>query len=155
MALFWQKGGKEVTVAKTERVTKKPVAKTAVKIPKKLDNKLSVKTEKKSENLAEKRSAAVTGGVTFPKGSAVIKPRVTEKAGMLAEKGVYTFEVLKSANSQQISAAIKEAYKVTPVKISIAPIKSKTMFARGKSGRTVSGKKAYVYLKKGEKIEFI
>ena len=148
MALFWQKGNKETAPTKTEKVIKKPVSKQKI-----------VKSEKKeivkTENVAEKRSAAVSGGVIFPKGGAIIKPRVTEKAGMLAEKGVYTFEVLKNANSRQISLAITEAYKVTPVKISIAPIKSKTMFARGKSGRTVSGKKAYIYLKKGEKIEFI
>ncbi|MEK7607440.1 MAG: 50S ribosomal protein L23 [Patescibacteria group bacterium] len=149
MALFWQKGNKETLVVKPEKVTKKPIVKTSVK------TKVEKKALVKSENQAEKRSAAVTGGVTFPKGSAVIKPRITEKSGQLSQKGVYTFEVLKSANSQQISVAIKEAYKVTPVKISIAPIKSKTMFTRGKLGRTVSGKKAYVYLKKGEKIEFI
>jgi len=139
MALFWQKGGKDTT----------PITKALV--PKKSEKK----TVEKEENISDKRLAAVSGGVTFPKGSAVIKPRVTEKAGVLAERGVYTFEVLKSANSQQISAAIKEAYKVTPVKISIVPIKSKAMFARGRSGNTVSGKKAYIYLKKGEKIEFI
>ena len=151
MALFWQKGNKETAAAKSEKAMKQPMAKISIKAPKKLEKKLFVKTE----NLTEKRTAAVAGGVIFEKGSAIIKPRVTEKAGWLAERGVYTFEVLKSANSQQISLDIKEAYKVTPVKISIAPIKSKTMFARGKSGRTVSGKKAYVYLKKGEKIEFI
>lgn len=160
MALFWQKGNKEVTLAKPEKVTKKPVAKTPMKVAKKLEKKLpvkAVKTEKseKAENQAEKRMAAVAGGVTFPKGGAVIKSRITEKSGQLAEKGVYTFEVLKTANSKQISAAIKTAYNVTPVKVSVAPIKSKAMFVRGKSGRTVSGKKAYVYLKKGEKIEFI
>ncbi len=145
MALFWQKGNKK------EVKETKPTAKTPAKIENKQEKKMPVKTE----NLAEKRTVAVAGGVIFPKGSAVIKPRVTEKTGILAEKGIYTFEVLKNANSQQISTAIKVAYKVTPIKISIAPIKSKTMFARGKSGRTVSGKKAYVYLKFGDKIEFI
>jgi large subunit ribosomal protein L23 len=88
--------------------------------------------------------------------NAVLKgPRVTEKAGLLAEKGVYTFNVAVGANSQQIATAIKAAYKVTPVKISIAPVMSKAMFVRGKSGKTVTGKKAYVYLKKGDKIDFI
>jgi large subunit ribosomal protein L23 len=145
MALFWQKGNKDVKpVAKTEKADKKmSVA------------KVSAKTDKKDASTAEKRAAATQGGVIFEKGSAILKPRVTEKAGMLAEKGVYTFEVQKTANSQEISAAIKAAYKVTPTKISIAPIKSKAMFSRGRSGRTVSGKKAYVYLAKGDKIEFI
>jgi large subunit ribosomal protein L23 len=156
MALFWQKGGKDTTpIVKPEKVTKKPTVRTVAKTKTLVPKKSEKKEVTKDANVAEKRSAAVSGGVAFPKGSAVIKARVTEKAGVLAEKGIYTFEVLKDANSQQISAAIVEAYKVTPVKISIAPIKSKAMFVRGRSGRTVSGKKAYVYLKKGEKIEFI
>jgi large subunit ribosomal protein L23 len=112
------------------------------------------KVEKKSESKNEKRAAAAAG-VVFPKGAAVIKPRVTEKAGLLSQNGVYTFDVRIDANSRQIAEAIKAAYKVTPVRVSVAPIKSKTMFVRGKKGRTISGKKAYVYLKKGETIEFI
>lgn len=110
--------------------------------------------EKKAASKDEKRAAAAAG-VTFERGSAVIKPRVTEKAGLLSQNGVYTFDVRVDANSRQIADAIKAAYKVTPVRVSVAPVKSKTMFARGKSGRTVSGKKAYVYLKKGDTIEFI
>ncbi|MBI5134344.1 MAG: 50S ribosomal protein L23 [Candidatus Taylorbacteria bacterium] len=113
-----------------------------------------VKADKKAGTKAEKREAAVQG-VVFPKGSAVIKPRVTEKAGLLSQNAVYTFEVRKDANSREIAKAIAEAYKVEPVKVSIAPIKSKAMFVRGKRGKTVAGKKAYVYLKKGQTIEFI
>ncbi len=103
---------------------------------------------------SEKRAAAAQG-ISFPKGSAVIKPRVTEKAGLLSQAGIYTFEVRTDANIKQISAAITAAYKVTPVRINIAPIKSKAMFVRGRKGKTVAGKKAYVTLKKGETIEFI
>ncbi len=114
----------------------------------------AVKTPKKTESKDEKRAAAAAG-VVFPKGSAVIAPRVTEKAGLLSEKGVYTFDVMVSANSREISKAIEAAYKVTPVRVSTVPVKSKAMFVRGKSGKTTAGKKAYVYLKKGDTIEFI
>lgn len=110
------------------------------------------KTEKKSTG--EKRAAAAAG-ITFAKGSAVLRPRVTEKAGLLAEKGIYTFDVQIDANAQQIAAAIKSAYKVTPIKVNVSPIKSKAMFSRNKKGKTVAGKKAYVFLAKGDKIEFI
>ncbi len=97
-------------------------------------------------------TAAVAGRIDR---NAVLQgPRITEKAGLLAEKGIYTFNVAIRANSQMIATAIKAAYKVTPVKVSIAPIHSKAMFVRGKSGKTTMGKKAYVYLKKGDKIEF-
>ena len=140
MALLWQKGKKE-TDTKAEKAPTKAVAKA----PKK---------EKKADSKDEKRAAAAAG-IVFPKGSAVIKPRVTEKAGLLSEKGIYTFDVQVSSNTREIAKAIVAAYKVTPVRISVAPIKSKAMFVRGKRGSTVAGKKAYVYLKKGDKIEVL
>ena len=151
MSLFNTQRKKAGSTTAGETKLAKPVkaVKAATKVvePKKVE-------EKKSKSQDDKRAAAAAG-VVFPKGSAVIKPRVTEKAGLLSQNGVYTFDVRVDANSRQIADAIKAAYKVTPVKVSLAPIKSKAMFARGKSGKTVAGKKAYGYLKKGETIEFI
>lgn len=85
----------------------------------------------------------------------IINPRVTEKATIKAESNVYTFNVHKSANKDMVKKAIKKLFKVTPEKISVVRIRSKKIFARGKTGGTKSGKKAYVYLKKGDKIEFV
>jgi len=42
-----------------------------------------------------------------------------------------------------------------PIKVRIVNLPSKKTLARGKVGRKPGVKKAYVYLKKGEKIEFI
>ncbi len=153
MSLFNTQRKKAGSTTAGETKLAKPVKATKVVEPKKVKTEKVVK-EKKAESKNEKRAAAAAG-VVFPKNSAVIKPRVTEKAGLLSQNGVYTFDVRVDANTRQISDAIKAAYKVTPVRVSVAPVKSKTMFARGKSGRTVSGKKAYVYIKKGETIEFI
>jgi large subunit ribosomal protein L23 len=91
---------------------------------------------------------------TFPS-RVIIRPRITEKATAKSESGVYTFDVEKSATKNSIASAIKNLFKVTPVKIAIVPIKSKNIFSRGKRGRTKTGKKAYVYLKKGDVIEFV
>ncbi len=84
------------------------------------------------------------------------KPRITEKSGLQAEGlGIYTFEVTKKANKKSIAKAVKELYKVTPVKVNIVNLPTKKVFSRGKKG-TVSGvKKAIVFLKKGDKIEFV
>lgn len=131
--------------------TKLPAKESAKKETKAI---VPAKAEKKADSKAEKRAAAVQG-VVFPKGSAVVKPRVTEKAGRLSEQGVYTFDVQKGAASSEIAKAIEAAYKVEVVKVSVAPVKEKAMFVRGKSGSTKAGKKAYVYLKKGQTIEFI
>src|SRR4051812_40990866 len=59
------------------------------------------KGDDKAKSTGEKRAAAAAG-VTFGKDSAIIRPRVTEKAGLLSESGIYTFEVKKVANSKQI-----------------------------------------------------
>ena len=84
------------------------------------------------------------------------KPRITEKSGIQAEAlGVYTFEVTDKANKKNIAKAIKELYKVTPVKVNITNLPAKKVFSRGKVGRKSGVKKAIVYLKKGDKIEFV
>ena len=84
------------------------------------------------------------------------KPRITEKSGIQAEAlGVYTFEVTDKANKKNISKAIIELYKVTPVKVNITKLPTKTVFARGKKGTKSGVKKAVVYLKKGDKIDFV
>jgi large subunit ribosomal protein L23 len=80
-------------------------------------------------------------------------PRVTEKAAMLMEKNVYTFEVLDSATSTEVKKAIESIYKVKPVKVAMVKIQKKNVFIRGRKGVKSGGKKAYVYLKKGDKIE--
>lgn len=85
----------------------------------------------------------------------LVRPHITEKSGLLANQGVYTFEVTKDAIESSVINAVALVYKVTPLRASLMPIKTKTMFARGKSGKTGGGKKAYVYLKEGDKIEFI
>ena len=84
------------------------------------------------------------------------KPRITEKSGIQAETaGIYTFEVTAEANKKNITKAIKEIYKVTPVKVNITKLPAKKVMSRGKAGMKSGVKKAVVYLKKGDKIEFV
>jgi large subunit ribosomal protein L23 len=86
----------------------------------------------------------------------LLRPRITEKASQKAtENNVYVFEVPVSANKKEIARAVTDFYKVTALKIAVVPIPRKQVTVRGKKGQTASGKKAYVYLKKGDKIEFI
>lgn len=86
----------------------------------------------------------------------LIRPHVTEKAALGADRaGVYVFEVSENSNKNTIAASVKALYKVTPVKVRVTKIMSKAVFVRGKRGVKKGGKKAYVYLKKGDKIELI
>ena len=87
----------------------------------------------------------------------IISPRITEKSVKLMDKGVYTFNVRKDANKTEIAKAIKEIYKVEPVKVRIVnyPAKKKYNYKSGKFGEKKGGKKALVYLKEGDKISII
>lgn len=86
----------------------------------------------------------------------LLSPRITEKAALGADKSnVYVFEVAKNATKKSIKDSVHESYKVTPVKVRVASIPAKKVFVRGKMGVKSGGKKAYVYLKKGDKIELI
>lgn len=86
--------------------------------------------------------------------SVLLRPRITEKANVLAgEKNVHAFEIEKSAGKKQVMEAVKAFYKVTPLKVNIVRNPDKKVFIRGKAGKKSGVKKAYVYLKKGDKIE--
>jgi large subunit ribosomal protein L23 len=86
-------------------------------------------------------------------------PRITEKAALKAEGGVYVFDVSKDATKPLIAQAVREVYKVTPVAVNIAKTPAKKVVRRKangvKSGYKSGQKKAYVFLKKGETIEIV
>jgi len=81
--------------------------------------------------------------------------RITEKASFMQEQNVYTFDVSSSANKTEIKKVIFTLYKVKPVRVNILPVPYKQTFSKGKKGMRGGGKKALVYLKKGDKIEFV
>jgi large subunit ribosomal protein L23 len=71
------------------------------------------------------------------------------------EQNVYTFDVSENANKTEIKKAIFTLYKVKPIRVNVLPIPKKNIFAKGKAGVKGGGRKALVYLKKGDKIEFV
>lgn len=86
----------------------------------------------------------------------IIRPRITEKSGFLSESSnVYTFEVARNTTKHSVSQAIKALYKFNPIKVSIVNLPAKKILVRGKPGTKQAVKKALVYLKKGDKIEFV
>ena len=85
----------------------------------------------------------------------LIRPHITEKASLKSESSVYVFEIAPRATKPQVVKAFEEKYKISPVKVSTVTIPAKNVFVRGKKGKKSGYKKAYIYLKKGEKIEII
>jgi len=87
----------------------------------------------------------------------LLSPRITEKGAYLSALGAYVFNVAKSANKKEIAKAVQTVFKVTPRKVTVVTVPVKRVMTRGsnRKGKTAGGKKAYVFLKKGETIELV
>ena len=148
MAIF-----KKKTAVKADTRT----GKSAKKEEKVMDTE--VKTEAKKEtgmNVKRQAKTSRIGGLDLA--MVIIRPHITEKASDLSERNVYSFEINKLANKMHVRAAVEKLFKVTPMKIAIINGPVKTM-KNPRTGRVQtkkqSIKKAFVYLKKGDKIEFV
>lgn len=118
--------------------------------------KTTDKKESKKVVVAEKINKESALLSEFSHQSSILRPRITEKSGDASHKlNAYTFEIKTSASKGEVAKAIKEFYKVVPVKINIIKLPRKKILSRGKKGWSGGVKKAVVYLKKGDKIDFI
>jgi large subunit ribosomal protein L23 len=85
----------------------------------------------------------------------ILGPRITEKSALSAERNkIYTFNVAREANKNEIKKAIKMLYGVTPLRVGITQITKKVVLRGGILGTKQGGKKAIVHLKKGDTITF-
>lgn len=85
----------------------------------------------------------------------LIAPRVTEKAAYLVEQGCYVFNVAPDATKHDVARAVRTIFKVTPRSVRMISLPRKVRVTRGtnRTGSAGGGKKAYVFLKKGETID--
>ncbi len=111
-------------------------------------------TEKKAKAVAVKKEVKIShkelSGV-------ILKPRITEKAAYKAEtNNAYPFEIHKDATKEDVAKAIAKIYNVVPLKVNIVKLPAKAVRSRkGQKGMKSAIKKAYVYLRAGDKIEFV
>ena len=132
----------------SKKNNKGDVAEKAPKTPKK---KVVAKEETVKVNT---KKIVKSAGVNEPMRNILMSPRVTEKVTMLMEsRNIYTFEIGQSATKRSITEVVQRLYKVKPVKVRIAAIPRKTVFVRGKVGYKGGGRKAYIYLKTGDKLD--
>ena len=131
MALF---GRKKEEVKEEKKETKAPAAST------------SAKKGDKASVLRENEALSILNG-----------PRITEKAAIAAEGGAYVFEVRSDATADMVADAVKLVYNVTPRKVNMVRIRPRKFVsrARGTRGQKSGYKKAYVHVKKGERIEIV
>ena len=126
----------------------KPVVKAASKAK-------AVKAPKAAAAVAVKTGAPAVNSGTLSLANIILRPRITEKSGLLSQSGVYTFEVAVNATKETVARAVKSLYKVTPVKVAMVNLPAKRVFIRGRHGLIAGVRKAMVTVKKGEKIDFV
>ena len=83
----------------------------------------------------------------------IIEPVVTEKSAGNAERGIYTFKVVKTATKTQIKNTIEKAFGVNVVKINTLNTKPKDKRDGKYTGKTKTYKKAIVTLAEGQSID--
>ncbi len=113
------------------------------------------KKEKKEKVVAVTRARS-TKSIDGSAHVIIVAPWFSEKALMATEKGVYAFEVAPRATKAMIAGAIKEIYSVDPRQIRVINVKGKPKALRTKRGmgQRTNRRKAYVYLNKGDTIQF-
>lgn len=80
------------------------------------------------------------------------RPLVTEKNSILAEKGVYVFEVEKDATKLDIKKAVEKYFRVKVANVNTATCRGRAKRTKFGIGKPTSWKKALVRLQAGEKI---
>ncbi len=116
-------------------------------------NKQKGQKEKMEKRISRARARIHSDGVAH---EVIRAPWFSEKALILTEKGVYAFAVPTTATKADIAGAIKEIYKVTPRKVRIVNLPGKPKALRTRRGVALRARrrKAYVYLNKGDTIQF-
>lgn len=85
----------------------------------------------------------------------LLRPRITEKATYNQQNNAYAFEVSPRANKRAIAEAFEKIYKIKPTKVNIVKTPAKKTLLKGKKGRKPGIKKAYIFLKEGDRIELV
>jgi large subunit ribosomal protein L23 len=142
---------------KDEKLEKGAEAAKSLANKKSVSNMPVVKPAKKAEKVVVSKvvSPALDSDSASNSASVIIRPRITEKSGILSQDGVYTFEITKNANKGMVKKAVKALYKVTPVSVAVVNTPAKKVFIKGRKGTVAGIKKAVVTIKKGEKIDFV
>lgn len=104
------------------------------------------------KKIAVKESVSPKSVAQKTKGG-ILVPRISEKATALRSAHCYVFNVPQMVNKRAVAQAVFAEYKKKPIAVRIVNFPKKHIIARGKRGTTGGGKKAYVFLKKGETIE--
>lgn len=112
--------------------------------------------QKKTRREKPARTETVQSGGRKEAGAILLSPRITEKGAVVGTHNGYLFNVAPGANKKEIAGAVFDMFKVTPLKVRVTNVAGKRTVTRGTSrfGRRPARKVAYVYLRKGDTIDF-
>ena len=87
----------------------------------------------------------------------IVRPVITEKAAVLGDRNVYAFEVAPRATKFDVRAAVQKLWNVTPARINIVNRVPRSFVVKAKNrvGTHPGQRKAYVFLKKGDRIDLV
>lgn len=86
----------------------------------------------------------------------LLRPIITEKGALVGSaSNCYVFEVHPKANKIEIENAVKSVFKVEVEKVRTANYLGKIKGVGQKKGRRAKWKKAFVFVKAGQSIDFI
>jgi len=87
--------------------------------------------------------------------SILIRPVVTEKAGLMQSENKYVFEVRSGYNKFQIAEAVSKQYGVMPVAVNVLRVPSKVRVRKNIYGSVSGWRKAIVTLSAGKRISIV
>ncbi|MCC7357655.1 50S ribosomal protein L23 [Candidatus Uhrbacteria bacterium] len=133
---------------------KKTVSTDTAEEPKKVKVK-KASTKKKTTEASIETSKVVKGDVAkiALHAHSLLSPRVSEKAAILASKGVFVFNVPVSVNKVEVRKAVEAIYGVNVVSVNTVRGEGKPMNRGRRAGSRNRWKKALVQLKPGQKID--
>lgn len=133
---------------------KKTAAADSAAEPKKVKAK-KAPAKKKTAEVSAETSKAVKGDAAkiALHAHSLLSPRVSEKAAILASKGVFVFNVPVSANKVEVRKAVEAIYGVNVVSVNTVRGEGKPMNRGRRAGSRNRWKKALVQLKPGQKID--
>lgn len=118
---------------------------------KKTEKKAVIPEKKQEAKVSETKKAAL--GLSSV--GVIVRPRITEKAGVLEKKGEYIFDIYRRTNKQEVKNAVEKTYGVKVTKVNIINIPSKKKRVGKHLGEAGKVRKAIVSLQKGQAIELM
>ncbi|MCW1891845.1 MAG: 50S ribosomal protein L23 [Candidatus Uhrbacteria bacterium] len=120
---------------------------------KKAPAKKTTKVVKEESSTEAKASVASARAADFA--GVLLKPHVSEKAAMKADKGVYIFDVPVSVNKVEVRKAVEAIYGVKVLAVRTQRGIGKVVRRGRTAGRRNAWKKALVELKPGQTLSLI